>query len=116
MSDVLAVERMGLDLEKLRARVEIPRNVLISVHDSDDFMRDVIVVEMLRTIATIPGERELLVADGPWQAWKEKYLDVLLRWMPVRHRRYDARGHLPDFIIPRGWGGVAARWRRLEEE
>jgi hypothetical protein len=28
--------------------------------------------------------------DGPWQRWKHRHLDVLLRWLPVRYQpRHD---------------------------
>src|SRR5919106_6416943 len=47
--------------------------------------------EPILTIGDLEPERPLVAInrnapDGPWQAFKHRHFDVLLRWFPVRYR------------------------------
>ena len=51
--------------------------------------------------------------DGPWQRFKHRHFDVLLRWFPVR---YAWSTHLYEMRIPSEFGlAQSARLQRLSE-
>ncbi len=121
MASRISISDLTLDVQKLRAAIAVPRGTIFEISESDfaSFMQNEVIARLTREIASIPGEDTLRIPDGWWEAWKERNLDVLLRFFPVRYREYRAIAYFPEFDVEAArrrdpLGPVEARWMEIE--
>jgi hypothetical protein len=104
MTEYRHIDTATLDLriEQIAAQYGISRRAL-TLTQSEDFMRDEVLLRLVRLVATVPGDESITVpaswVDGMKEA--EAKRSPIMRWWiarhPVRYRTFHAMEVLPNF-------------------
>ncbi len=107
--DPLNIEKVVLPVEEFALDYRIPLSN-IRVTSNMDIYRGEICLQMVRRIATLPGEK-IIICEDWWQQFKKQFApEWFKKKYPVKGIQYQAKAYFTNLAIPEDKYNIEMLW------